>query len=359
MRDPKRIDRMLDLLRAYWTAAPDLRLGQIVGNFTPRHTYTVQDEMGEYPTERPGDSYYVEDDVIEAALSKALAARPAPERAEPAGSDEVRPCDACMVPCEERGPILPSCPPVLAPIIAPDSCDECQVPQDARHPCPPCSTPSPPHIPGVCDADLHPLCPLCGARVTSTFGCLTCKGLPSGFGPFIPHEHDPPLAAPLSVLPSCDSPFVSAIPSRDSPFIDAFAPAGDGVNSDGNSYSLPPGVTLTPSFPSVFAEEPLAPPLAAPIPAQEMRETFWKVEAVRGGGYGAVVCDDKGEILRYANGNPRDLTPTYHVGDGAEAAARADGAASGLPEFVSPAHCADPLAPLRAAGVLEWAERRE
>ena len=136
MRDPKRIDRMLDLLRAYWTAAPDLRLGQIVGNFTPRHTYTVQDEMGEYPTERPGDSYYVEDDVIEAALSKALAARPAPERAEPAGSDEVRPCDACMVPCEERGPILPSCPPVLAPIIAPDSCDECQMPQDARHPCP-------------------------------------------------------------------------------------------------------------------------------------------------------------------------------------------------------------------------------
>ena len=46
MRDPARIDRICDLLRAYWHAHPDLRLGQIVGNFTPRHSYPVQDEMG-------------------------------------------------------------------------------------------------------------------------------------------------------------------------------------------------------------------------------------------------------------------------------------------------------------------------
>ena len=198
----------------------------------------------------------------EQAVDAFLAARPAPERAEPAGSDEVRPCDACMVPCEERGPILPSCPPVLAPIIAPDSCDECQVPQDARHPCPPCSTPSPPHIPGVCDADLHPLCPLCGARVTSTFGCLTCKGLPSGFGPFIPHEHDPPLAAPL--------------------------------------------------------------------PAREAGREWWRVvsdiASLKGPLYhAAYACD--------ANGVGGRRIGDWHEGDDSLAAARADGAASGIPEW--------------------------
>jgi hypothetical protein len=61
---------MLSLLSAYWHEHTDLRLGQIVGNFTPRHQYPVQDEMGEYLTDRPGDSYYVEDDVIEQALVK-------------------------------------------------------------------------------------------------------------------------------------------------------------------------------------------------------------------------------------------------------------------------------------------------
>jgi len=66
MRDPKRIDRVLELLAKYWHAEPDLRLGQIVGNFTPR----VRTSVG---GSEPGDSYCVEDDVIEAALHKAIA----------------------------------------------------------------------------------------------------------------------------------------------------------------------------------------------------------------------------------------------------------------------------------------------
>ncbi|MBV8068282.1 MAG: hypothetical protein JO270_00155 [Acidobacteriaceae bacterium] len=36
MRDPNRIPRILTLLRDYWTRYPDLRLGQIIVNFTPR-----------------------------------------------------------------------------------------------------------------------------------------------------------------------------------------------------------------------------------------------------------------------------------------------------------------------------------
>jgi hypothetical protein len=60
-RDPARIDRILWLLTTYWRAHPDLRLGQIVGNCTPR----VRTSVG---GAEPGDPYYVEDDVIEAAL---------------------------------------------------------------------------------------------------------------------------------------------------------------------------------------------------------------------------------------------------------------------------------------------------
>jgi uncharacterized protein YihD (DUF1040 family) len=33
MRDPARIDRVLEALSAYWHANPDLRLCQIIGNF--------------------------------------------------------------------------------------------------------------------------------------------------------------------------------------------------------------------------------------------------------------------------------------------------------------------------------------
>ena len=68
MRDPARIPRLLALLSQYWLVHPDLRLGQIIGNFTPTRKSTAQDDMGEYPTSWPGDPYYVEDDVIEKAL---------------------------------------------------------------------------------------------------------------------------------------------------------------------------------------------------------------------------------------------------------------------------------------------------
>jgi hypothetical protein len=35
MRDPNRIPRVIALLTEYWTRYPDLRLGQIIMNFTP------------------------------------------------------------------------------------------------------------------------------------------------------------------------------------------------------------------------------------------------------------------------------------------------------------------------------------
>ena len=44
MRDPTRIPRILRKLQAYWEANPDLRLGQIVMNLTPREdVYNVED----------------------------------------------------------------------------------------------------------------------------------------------------------------------------------------------------------------------------------------------------------------------------------------------------------------------------
>lgn len=67
-RDPARIDRILWLLTKYWRAHPDLRLGQIVGNFTP----TVRTSVG---GAEPGDPYHVEDAVYEAALRVACKER--------------------------------------------------------------------------------------------------------------------------------------------------------------------------------------------------------------------------------------------------------------------------------------------
>lgn len=55
MRDPARIDRILAKLGAYWRACPDLRLGQIVSNLTAERGFV----------------FYVEDDVIEAAIDRA------------------------------------------------------------------------------------------------------------------------------------------------------------------------------------------------------------------------------------------------------------------------------------------------
>lgn len=73
-RDPARIDRVLWLLTKYWRAHPDLRLGQIVGNLTPPVLSTAPATSA--IVEKPGDSYYVEDDVIEAALRRAVETKP-------------------------------------------------------------------------------------------------------------------------------------------------------------------------------------------------------------------------------------------------------------------------------------------
>lgn len=60
-QDPYRIRRILDLLGKYWVHNPDLRLGQIVGNFVG-HT-----DRGE-----PRDAYYFEDAELEQKLREAL-----------------------------------------------------------------------------------------------------------------------------------------------------------------------------------------------------------------------------------------------------------------------------------------------
>lgn len=43
MRDPKRIDEMLDLLRQIWSQEPDLRLGQLVYNAARMRTPEISD----------------------------------------------------------------------------------------------------------------------------------------------------------------------------------------------------------------------------------------------------------------------------------------------------------------------------
>jgi len=52
MRDPARIERMLDLVRRVWYYGPDLRLTQIIMNVLVMNS----------------DPYYVEDDKLEDAL---------------------------------------------------------------------------------------------------------------------------------------------------------------------------------------------------------------------------------------------------------------------------------------------------
>ena len=47
MRDPKRIDRFCDMLKAYWYMVPDLRFMQLVCN--------LQAQIG-------SDGFYLEDD---------------------------------------------------------------------------------------------------------------------------------------------------------------------------------------------------------------------------------------------------------------------------------------------------------
>jgi hypothetical protein len=65
MRDPKRIERILSLLKIYWTKYPDLRLGQILGNAVPSiHGRTLDGQ----PSVAPGNIYAYEDVKFEAWL---------------------------------------------------------------------------------------------------------------------------------------------------------------------------------------------------------------------------------------------------------------------------------------------------
>jgi hypothetical protein len=65
MRDPARIDPMLDLVREVWTRSPDLRLGQLIVNAV-----------------RPGEPcpevFSIEDTVLARRLERMLNQRPAP-----------------------------------------------------------------------------------------------------------------------------------------------------------------------------------------------------------------------------------------------------------------------------------------
>ena len=53
MRDPKRIDKILNIIKKVWDKAPDLRLMQLLGN-----AHGLRD-----------DPYFFEDDKLEAALN--------------------------------------------------------------------------------------------------------------------------------------------------------------------------------------------------------------------------------------------------------------------------------------------------
>lgn len=58
MRDPKRIKSILTKLEEYWENNPDLRLGQIIFNFTRMAGYT--------------DVFYVEDNIIDEVITNCL-----------------------------------------------------------------------------------------------------------------------------------------------------------------------------------------------------------------------------------------------------------------------------------------------
>ncbi len=55
MRNPERIDRMVERLRALWHAHPDMRLGQLIVNLTcggETHTFNQEDTLTERNIER-------------------------------------------------------------------------------------------------------------------------------------------------------------------------------------------------------------------------------------------------------------------------------------------------------------------
>lgn len=57
-RDPNRIDPMITMLYRIWSRNPDLRLTQLIVNLVGK----------------PGDPYYVEDDVLEKAMREQIKA---------------------------------------------------------------------------------------------------------------------------------------------------------------------------------------------------------------------------------------------------------------------------------------------
>lgn len=59
MRDPQRIDKMLELLRGVWHMYPDMRLGQLVHSLC----HLVDESI---------DSFYTEDSGVERELYKTL-----------------------------------------------------------------------------------------------------------------------------------------------------------------------------------------------------------------------------------------------------------------------------------------------
>jgi hypothetical protein len=79
MRDPNRIPRIIALLTEYWQRAPDLRLGQIIMNFTPSRgvcdcpTFSKRGFHDIECSTFDRDPYNWEDDHWEKALQQALA----------------------------------------------------------------------------------------------------------------------------------------------------------------------------------------------------------------------------------------------------------------------------------------------
>lgn len=58
MRDPKRIDRILEKIKDFWKAYPDWRIGQLIFNLTS--------------SSGAEDVFYVEDEIIEKELDKKI-----------------------------------------------------------------------------------------------------------------------------------------------------------------------------------------------------------------------------------------------------------------------------------------------
>lgn len=67
MRNPRRIARVLEQLRAYWELNPDLRLGQIVANLTPERFTRGADGL-----HQTNPSFHVEDEEWESILRDEL-----------------------------------------------------------------------------------------------------------------------------------------------------------------------------------------------------------------------------------------------------------------------------------------------